>query len=280
MNLSSQVPPHSDQLKVEFPLEHVLLLTLNRPDRLNAVSRQLNSDLTSVLRWFDEEPRLWIVVITGQGRAFCAGADLNVWQQDQMQGRITEQESVASSLHGFAAISRRHTSYKPIIAAVNGSAYGGGVELVLNCDVVIASEDAVFALPEVKRGVLAVQGVIPRLAKAAGHQLASEMLLLGNPVSAVQARDRFRFVNAVVEPSNVLSTALDVARQITLNSPDSVQSTKEGLMLAQKHHFEEAVRTHSLSLVSKRLYNGENVKEGLAAFVEKRRPTWRNPSKL
>lgn len=75
-----------------------------------------------------------------------------------MNGQVTEQEAVASSLHGFAAISRRHTSCKPIIAAVNGSAYGGGVELVLNCDIVIASEDAVFALPEVKRGVLAAQG--------------------------------------------------------------------------------------------------------------------------
>jgi len=232
------------------------------------------------LRWFDEEPSLWVVIITGEGRAFCAGADLKSWHRDQMDGRVTEQESVASSLHGFAAISRRHTSCKPIIAAVNGLAYGGAVELVLNCDIVIASEDATFGLPEVKRGVLASQGVIPRLAKTAGHQLASEMLLLGNPVSAVQARDRFRFVNAVVEKSNVLSAALDVARQISSNSPDSVQSSKEGLVLAQKHHFEEAVRTHSLSAVSKRLYNGKNIKEGLIAFAEKRPPTWTNPSRL
>ncbi|KAF8551089.1 ClpP/crotonase [Imleria badia] len=279
-DLSSKAPSHSEELEVSFPLEHVLLLTLNRPGHLNAVSRQLHDDLTAVLRWFDEEPSLWVVIITGQGRAFCAGADLKAWYQDQMEGRVTEQESVASSLHGFAAISRRHTSCKPIIAAVNGSAYGGGVELVLNCDMVIASEDAVFALPEVKRGVVAAQGVIPRLAKIAGHQLASEMLLLGNPVSAVQARDRFRFVNAVVDKSQVLSTALDVARQITLNSPDSVQSSKEGLILAQKHHFEEAVRTHSLSVVGKRLYNGQNIKEGLAAFAEKRRPAWTNPSRL
>lgn len=92
-----------------------------------------------------------------------------------MEGRVTEQESVASSLHGFAAISRRHTSCKPIIAAVNGSAYGGGVELVLNCDMVIASEDAVFALPEVKRGVLAAQGgMCPCSLLGFGHSLSSQ----------------------------------------------------------------------------------------------------------
>jgi len=154
------------------------------------------------------------------------------------------------------------------------------VEILLNCDLVVASEDAVFALPEVKRGVLASQGVIPRLAKTTGHQLASEMLFLGNTVTAFEARDRFRFVNIVVEKSNVLPAALEVARQIVSNSPDSVQSSKEGLILAQKHHFEEAVRTHALSTASKRLYNGENIKEGLVAFSEKRRPVWKNPCKL
>ncbi|KIJ66574.1 hypothetical protein HYDPIDRAFT_109633 [Hydnomerulius pinastri MD-312] len=275
-----QPPSHSDELKVSFPQDHVLLLTLNRPRQLNAMTPQLTSDIASVLGWFDDEPSLWVVIVTGEGRAFCAGADLKAWYQNQSSGRATEQESVATSLHGFASISRRHTSCKPMIAAVNGSTYGGGVELILNCDIVIASEDAVFALPEVKRGVLAAQGVIPRLAKVAGHQLASEMLLLGNTITAVQARDTFRFVNTVVGKSEVLPTALDVARQITSNSPDSVQSSKEGLLLAQKHHFEDAVQTHSLSLVSKRLYHGANIKEGLAAFSEKRKPKWANPAKL
>jgi enoyl-CoA hydratase/carnithine racemase len=86
------------------------------------------------------------------------------------------------------------------------------------------------------------------------------MLLLGNTITAVQARDRFRFVNLVVEKSAVVPTALDIARQMTVNSPDSVQSSKEGLVLSQKHHFEEAVQTHSMSLVSKRLYHGANIK--------------------
>jgi len=241
---------------------------------------QLTSDIASILNWFDDESSLWVVVVTGEGRAFCAGADLKAWLHSQTSGNANEQEGVLSSVHGFASISRRRTSYKPMIAAVNGSAYGGGVEMILNCDIVIASEDAVFALPEVKRGVMAAQGVIPRLAKVAGHQLASEMLLLGNTVTAVQARDRFRFVNVVVEKSAVVPTALDIARQMTINSPDSVQSSKEGLLLSQKHHFEEAVQTHALSFVSKRLYHGANIKEGLAAFSERRKPRWSNPAKL
>ncbi|KAF9218553.1 ClpP/crotonase [Gyrodon lividus] len=299
-----QPPSHSDELKVSFPQERVMLLTLNRPRNLNAMTPQLTSDIASVLRWFDDEPSLWVVIVTGEGRAFCAGADLKAWHHAQSNGQVTQQETVASSLHGFAAISRRHTSCKPMIAAVNGSAYGGGVELILNCDIVIASEDAVFALPEVKRGVLAAQGgrspspplilevlrraLIPRLAKISGHQLASEMLLLGNTVTAVQARDRFRFVNAVVEKSKVLSTTLDVARQITSNSPDSVQSSKEGLLLAQKHHFEDAVQTHSLGIVSKRLYGGTNIKARFESFTSSpsfsffagRTPRWTNPVKL
>ncbi|KAG2141069.1 ClpP/crotonase-like domain-containing protein [Suillus clintonianus] len=278
--LALHPPSYSDELQVSFPQEHVLLMTLNRPRHLNAMTPQLTTDIAAILNWFDDESSLWVVIVTGQGRAFCAGADLKAWLHNQTSGTANEGENVASSVHGFASISRRHSSCKPMIAAVNGSAYGGGVEMILNCDMVIASEDAVFALPEVKRGVLAAQGVIPRLGRVAGHQLASEMLLLGNTITAVQARDRFRFVNIVVEKSAVVPTALDIARQMTINSPDSVQSSKEGLILSQKHHFEDAVRTHSMSLVSKRLYHGANIKEGLAAFSEKRKPKWSNPAKL
>ncbi|KAG1825289.1 ClpP/crotonase-like domain-containing protein [Suillus variegatus] len=272
--LAFHPPSHSEELKVSFPQEHVMLMTLNRPRHLNAMTPQLTASIATILNWFDEEPSLWVVVVTGEGRAFCAGADLKAWLHNQSNGTANEQESVASSVHGFASISRRHTSCKPMIAAVNGSAYGGGVEMILNCDMVIASEDAVFALPEVKRGVLASQGVIPRLGRVAGHQLASEMLLLGNTITAIQARDRFRFVNLVVEKSAVVPTALDIARQIAMNSPDSC------LVLSQKHHFEQAVHTHSMSLVSKRLYHGANIREGLAAFSERRKPRWSNPAKL
>jgi len=256
------------------------MLTLNRPKHLNAMTPQMERDIKMVLDWFDNEPSLWVSIVTGEGRAFCAGADLKAWNNDQQKNIITEQERVLSSVHGFGGISRRRGSIKPMIAAVNGGAYGGGVEIILNCDLVVASDKARFALPEVTRGVLAIQGVIPRLAKVAGHQLASEMLLLGDPISAHEAQTKFRFVNMVVPHSELIPACLRLARRINQNSPDSVQSTKHALVLSQSHSYEDTVQSHALSLESKRVYNGSNIKEGLKAFVEKRAPIWRNPAKL
>ncbi|KAF9446507.1 enoyl-CoA hydratase [Macrolepiota fuliginosa MF-IS2] len=272
-------PPHSDELKVSFPDEHVLLLTLNRPKSLNAMTPRMTGDIKRVLDWFEEEPQLWVVIVTGAGRLFCAGADLKAWNNEQQAGATNEQENAASNLNGFGSISRRQSN-KPIIAAVNGGAYGGGVEIILNCDIVIASNDARFALPEVKRGVVAAQGGIPRLSQIAGHQLASEILLTGRTITAADASTRFGFVNTVVPAAQLLSTALGVAKEIVSNSPDAVQSTKHGLLLSQKLNHSEALMTHLWSNFSKRVYKGENIKEGLKAFAERRAPVWRNPAKL
>ncbi|KAF8641209.1 hypothetical protein AX17_000843 [Amanita inopinata Kibby_2008] len=150
-------PTVSDQLKLDFPVDHVLVLTFNRPEVLNAMTPGMADDLKCVLDWFEDEPQLWVVIVTGAGRAFCAGADLKAWNARSQKGNTNEQEDIAGTVHGFGSISRRQ-SRKPIIAAVIGGAYGGGMEILLNCDVVIASSDAKFALPEVKRGVVAILG--------------------------------------------------------------------------------------------------------------------------
>jgi len=272
-------PHHSSEIKVTFPGEHILLLTFNRPKFLNAMTPQMAADLKIVLDWFEEEPELWVVIVTGEGRLFCAGADLIEWNKNQQSGTNNETEGLLSSIYGFGSISRRQ-SCKPIIAAVIGGAYGGGVEIILNCDLVVASQDSKFALPEVKRGVVAIQGGIPRLSQIVGHQFASEMLLTGKVIDADEAQNRFGFVNTVVPGSKVLSTAISIAQQITANSPDAVQSTKVGLLLAQKHNFAETFTTHAWSPESRRVYKGANIKEGLKAFTEKRTPRWTNPSKL
>ncbi|KAH0591619.1 hypothetical protein H2248_001671 [Termitomyces sp. 'cryptogamus'] len=239
----------------------------------------MSEDLRRVLDWFEDEPQLWVAVVTGAGRLFCAGADLKAWNNAQHENKRDEQARIVGDVHGFGSISRRQ-SIKPIIAAVSGGAYGGGTEIVLNCDIVIAGTGAKFALPEVKRGVVAAQGGIPRLAQIAGHQLASEMLLLGRVVDAAEAHTRFGFVNRVVPPSDVLPTALTVAQQIIANSPDAVQSTKEGLLISQKHDYHQTLLTHVGSRSSARVYGGVNIKEGLRAFSEKRAPVWKNPAKL
>ncbi|KAI0271456.1 enoyl-CoA hydratase/carnithine racemase [Gloeopeniophorella convolvens] len=276
---SNPTPPaHTDEVKVSFPEEHVLLLTMNRPKHLNAMWHTMEDGLGLLLNWFEEEPSLWVAIITGEGQVFCAGADLRAW--GAQQGSVDQQARYASTFNGFGSLSRRSSS-KPIIAAVNGGAFGGAVEMIFNCDLVIASENAVFALPEVKRGVIAAQGVIPRIKAAVGHQLASEMLLLGRTVSAAEAYQRFGFVNLVVPREQLLPTAVQWARQITQNSPDAVQSTKRGLVEAAKHgNVEQATLAHVWSPESRRSYRGENMIEGLKAFQEKRKPVWRNPAKL
>ncbi|KAF7981393.1 hypothetical protein HWV62_33889 [Athelia sp. TMB] len=276
----STPPAHSDALLVSFPAPKVLLLTLNRPKQLNAMSPALEADMYNVLRWFESEPGLWVVIVTGAGRAFCAGADLKAWNSDQGNATRYQSEGIAANIHGFGALSRRWTGSKPIIAAVNGLALGGGSEMVLNCDLVVASEKAAFGLPEVKRGVVAFQGGIPRLAKIAGHQLASEMLLTGATISAADAATRYRFVNRVVPPADVLPAALSLAAAIVANSPDAVQCTKRALMIAQGTGFEGAVQAHAWSEETRRVFQGENIQEGLRAFVEKRAPAWKNPAKL
>lgn len=278
--VSTLAPPtHSDELKVSIPDEHVLLITLNRPKSLNAMTPTMTKDLKRVLDWFEEEPHLWVVIVTGAGRMFCAGADLKAWNKDQEKGSSNEQENTAVNFNGFGSLSRRQSN-KPIIAAVNGGAYGGGVEIILNCDIVIASEDAKFALPEVKRGVVAAQGGIPRLFQIAGHQLASEMLLTGKTITSQEAVNRFGFVNTLVPAAQLVPAALGIAKEITSNSPDAVQSTKHGLLLSQKLNHSESLMTHIWSNFSKRVYKGDNIKEGLKAFAERRAPVWKNPAKL
>ncbi|KAH9082264.1 enoyl-CoA hydratase/carnithine racemase [Lactarius deliciosus] len=262
-------PSHSDEVKVSFPKEHVVLLVMSRPKSLNAMCQTMESDLEILLSWFEGEPSLWVAIITGHGRAFCAGADL------KFLAVSTRLRTVFGLSTGFGSLSRRAMS-KPIIAAVNGIAFGGGMEIVLNCDLVIASDNAAFALPEVKRGVVAAQG--GELEAYRFRQLASEILLLGRTVSAKEAHERFGFVNTVVPKAQLLQTAIEWAGRITQNSPDAVQCTKRGLIEAGKHgDVEQATLAHMQSPESTRTYHGENIKEGLNAFRDKRKPIWANP---
>ncbi|KDQ14691.1 hypothetical protein BOTBODRAFT_159123 [Botryobasidium botryosum FD-172 SS1] len=270
-------PPSLAFINLSFPASHVVLITLNRPEMLNAMNDILEAEINQSLRWFENDPGLWVAILTGAGRAFCAGRDLKSWNNDQKSGKQDEANVLISSENGFGSVSRRR-SPKPIIAAVHGAAMGGGFEMVLNCDLVIAAEGAKFAFPEALRGVVAAAGGIPRLVRVAGHQLASELLLTGRTVSALEGRDRFRFVNAVVPQSQLIATAVEYASRIVVASPDAVLSTKDGLLKAQDFgSMEEIFRAHVAGEKSQNVYKGENIKEGLRAFAEKRSPRWANP---
>ncbi|EJC99128.1 ClpP/crotonase [Fomitiporia mediterranea MF3/22] len=248
------LPTTSNELIVAFPAEHVMQLTLNRPAARNAMSTTLEEDIGRTLAWFDAQPSLWVAIITGNGRVFCAGVDLKAWEKETSDSDVKTNrhspEGIVALTHGFGGLLRRTASCKPLIAAVVGGAFGGGVEMLLNCDLVIAADDATFGLPEVKVGVVPAAGGIPRLVATAGRRLASEMMLFGRTVTVQEAYSRFGI-------------------------------TKRGIILAWQHgDVDEAMVKHALSAESVRHYAGENIKEGLKAFVEKCKPKWSNPAKL
>jgi len=178
---------------------------------------------------------------------------------------------------GFGGISLRQGK-KPIVAAVNGPAYGGGCEMVVNCDLVIADADATFSLPEVRRGVTPFGGALPRLVRTVGRQRATDMALTGRIVSAEEFKD-WGVCNCVVPRGQSVDKALEYARKISGNSPDAVIITREGLKMGW-----EALGVSDGNRLfadgwSNRIYDGPNMQEGLDAFTEKREPRWKD-SKL
>lgn len=191
-------------------------------------------------------------------------------QQQQQQP-----QKLATPPSGFAGISRRGGK-KPIIAAVNGPCLGGGCELVINADLVLASRrHAYFALPEVKRGVVAIAGGLPRLVRTVGKQRAMEMALTGRNVSAEEA-ERWGLVNELVdgEADAVVKRAVEVAETIAANSPDAVIVSREGVKMGWEGVGVEDGSRLLIDAWERRLYEGENMKEGVRAFVEKRAPRW------
>lgn len=188
---------------------------------------------------------------------------------------------------GFGGLTRRK-GRKPIICAVNGLCFGGGAEMIINTDIVIASSRALIGLPEVKRGVVALAGALPRLVRTVGKQRAMEMVLTGRSLSAAEA-ERWGLVNEVVAVADgekdeevskkVVERAVAVAAEIAGNSPDSVLVSREGIKLGWEGIGADEATGMLNDTWVKRLYEGDNIKEGLRAFVEKRKPVWMN-SKL
>jgi enoyl-CoA hydratase/carnithine racemase len=268
-------PPQVPNVLLSFPSPHVLLITLNRPTQLNAIPSTSHLPFANLYAWYDSEPHLRACILTGSGRAFCAGADLKEWDSRHANGESSNHSQKWTS-SGFGGLSNR-TGKKPVIAAVNGLCLGGGMEMAINCDLVVASEKAKFGLPEVKRGVIALAGALPRLIRTVGRQRAGEMALLGRMYDARQMRE-WGLVNAVVA-GDVVQEAVKVAEEMARNSPDAVIVSREGLRLG----WEGVGPELGTEIVEKGIYGRidgkENMAEGVRSFVEKREPVWRD-SKL
>ncbi|KAL4920173.1 ClpP/crotonase-like domain-containing protein [Aspergillus aurantiobrunneus] len=257
---------------VSFPTPEILLLTLNRPEKRNSVPLAMSADIIQLWKWFDAEPSLRVAIITGTGESFCSGADLKEWNELNERGTVNKMTAP-----GLAGLPRRR-SKKPIIAAVNGYCLGGGFEMAVNCDIVIASEKASFGLPEAQRGIAAVAGALPRLVRLIGKQRAAEIALTGLPFPACQL-ERWGLVNRVVGHDQLVTSAVETATAISRNSPDSLRVTLEGLHYGwEMASVEEASSTLVDSWYPK-LMESANFHEGVRAFVEKRKPQWR-PSNL
>lgn len=243
----------------------LMIVEMNRPEKMNALHPPANKELGEIFDAFAADESLWVAIITGAGdRAFSAGNDL------RYQAEGGEMFSVPS---GFGGLTNRYDLYKPVIAAVNGVAMGGGFEIALACDLIIASDNARFALPEPKVGLAALAGGLHRLPRQIGLKQAMGMILTGRHVPANEAMS-LGFVNAVAPQAELMTEARRWADMIGECSPMSIKASKQvvmgGLDIAD---FQEAFSTKFPAVGE--LFKSEDFIEGPRAFAEKRKPQWK-----
>ncbi|WLR96784.1 enoyl-CoA hydratase [Shinella sumterensis] len=241
------------------------LVTLNRPQALNALNRQLLEELQGVLAGFEADAGIGAIVITGSEKAFAAGADIKEMQPYGFAEAVTE--DLAAGWDAVAACR------KPMIAAVSGFALGGGCELAMMCDFIIASETAKFGQPEITLGIIPGMGGTQRLTRAVGKAKAMDLVLTGRMMDAAEA-ERCGLVARVVAPERLLEEALAAAEKIAGFSLPAVMMAKEAVGRAQETVLSEGMRAERRLFHA--LFATEDQKEGMAAFIEKRKPTFAN----
>src|SRR5215469_2869759 len=245
--------------------ERVGLITLNRPKSLNALSRQLAEETLDALKDFDADDRVGAIVIAGSPRAFAAGADIAEMAEKSFTNFYMDDFLAPwDEVRGIA---------KPIIAAVSGFALGGGCELALLCDFIIASDDAQFGQPEIKLGILPGIGGSQRLTRAVGKSLAMDMVLTGRSINAAEAKAA-GLVARVVAPADLLQTALEAAHTIAAYNAPAVKMAKEAVNRAFESSLTEGLRHERLLFQA--AFATEGQKEGMSAFVAKRAPVFRH----
>ncbi len=243
----------------------VAIVRLNRPEALNALNVQVMTELAGLMQQIDRDPGTAVTVLTGEGRAFAAGADIKEMQPRDFTGMYMDDF--------FAGWDRFAACRKPVIAAVNGFALGGGCELALMCDLIIASDKAKFGQPEIKLGVTPGMGGSIRLTKAVGKAKAMDMVLTGRMIDAAEA-DRIGLVSRVVPHETLIEVALEAAETIAGYSIPALVAAKEMVGRALEVSTAEGVRFERRLFHA--LFATEDQKEGMLAFTEKRAPTFRD----
>ena len=247
------------------PLDGVALVTIQRPDVLNALSFDLLDALADALATLDADPACRAIVLTGSGeRAFAAGADIRELARQTPVTLLVENR--------FAAWERIAATRKPVIAAVRGFALGGGCELAMSCDLIVAGEDARFGQPEINLGVMPGAGGTQRLTRAIGRARAMDLILTGRTITAREA-ETMGLVSRVVPAERTLDEALALGAAVAAQAPVAVLAAKEAVRLAEELPLGDGLRHERRAFFA--LFATEDQTEGMAAFVEKRRPEWK-----
>ena len=256
-------------IKVEKK-EHLSIITINRPEVMNAIHPPASQEMDNAFNDFAGDPEAWIAILTGAGnKAFSAGNDLK-WQAQH--GASALREGMKTLKGGFGGITFRFDLFKPVIAAVNGLALGGGFECALACDIIIAAENASFGLPEPTVGMIAGAGGVHYLPRAIPYHQAMGMMLTARRISAVEAL-QMGLVNQVVPPEQLMLTAETWAEKILACSPLAIRASKEATLKGLALPIEQAAKTMFPGQTA--LYQSEDFVEGPKAFAEKRKPKWK-----
>lgn len=239
--------------------DQIAIITLNRPKVLNALNHELMDELVNALEAFDRDDQIRVIILTGGERAFAAGADIK---------EMSEETTISIMLKDrFATWDRIRNIKKPIIAAVSGYALGGGCELVMNCDIIIASETAQFGQPEINIGVIPGAGGTQRLTRVVGKYKAMELILTGRPMTAQEAHD-LGLVNKLAPVELFLEEAKAMAKEIAKRSPVAVKLAKEAILKTYDTSISEGLQFERKNFYM--LFASEDQKEGMKAFLEKR----------
>jgi enoyl-CoA hydratase len=241
--------------------ERVLVITLNRPEQRNAVNAAVAHGIAAALDELDGDPELSIGVLTGAGKGFCAGMDLKAFVAG---------ESPYAGDRGFAGITRRAAA-KPLIAAIEGFAVAGGLEVALACDLIVAAQGARLGIPEVKRSLVAAGGGLLRLPRMLPRNIAMELALTGDPIDAERAHE-LGLVNRLAEPGQALEAALELAAAIADNGPLALAASKR--ILTESVDWPDAEFFDRQDAITRPVMASEDAREGATAFAEKRPPVW------